>query len=211
MKINNFTIIGERHTGTNWLESIVKSNFELPVTWEYGWKHWMGFNDDRISESRNTLFLCTTRNPHDWIYSFTREPHHIPTQNKLNTDTFLFNEWISIYNNKPPPLLNKEIKEDRNMHTGERYKNIFELRKVKTEYINSFKNINPNSIVVKYEDMYNNYQEVFSKISIITGITPKNESLSIKTKTYHISDSLIKKINDNICWEAESKQNYSRR
>jgi hypothetical protein len=43
--IKKFTIMGERCSGTNFLEQIILSNFHINITWEYGWKHFFGFYD----------------------------------------------------------------------------------------------------------------------------------------------------------------------
>lgn len=35
---SKFTIYGERCSGTNFLEEIMLANFDIVVTWDYGWK-----------------------------------------------------------------------------------------------------------------------------------------------------------------------------
>jgi hypothetical protein len=55
--------------------------------------------------------------------------------------------------------------EDRNINTGERYKNIFELRKVKNKYLlNVFKNRVKNFAVLRYEDLRDNYENTLDKL-----------------------------------------------
>lgn len=211
LKIHNFTIVGERHTGSNFLEQVVTSKFNLPITWKYGFKHWMGFSDEIISKAENTLFLCTTRNPHDWLHAFFNGPHHVILQNRININAFLFNEWASFYDSHPPPLRNKEIEKDRNMNTGQRYKNIFELRSVKTSYINNFSKLNNNSLIVRYEDMCNNSRDILNKISDIISVQPKDYDIQVRTRNYNMSDSFITKVNNNIDWTTEAHQNYYRR
>ena len=44
--LKKYTIYGERCSGTNYLESIININFDSNITWEYGWKHFFGFQDD---------------------------------------------------------------------------------------------------------------------------------------------------------------------
>ena len=46
--IKKFTIYGERCSGTNYLQNLVNDNFEIELTWEYGWKHFFGFQDDKL-------------------------------------------------------------------------------------------------------------------------------------------------------------------
>ena len=38
--IKNFTIFGERNSGTNYLKAILLQNLEIKFTEEYGFKHW---------------------------------------------------------------------------------------------------------------------------------------------------------------------------
>ena len=91
--VTKFTIYGERCSGTNYLEQLITSNFELPVTWQYGWKHFFGFSD--LQNSDDTLFFGIVRSPIEWIDSFFKNPYHIPPQNK-NIKNFLFNRFYSM-------------------------------------------------------------------------------------------------------------------
>jgi len=38
-EIKYFTILGERCSGTKFLEAAIVKNFNLKITWEYNWKH----------------------------------------------------------------------------------------------------------------------------------------------------------------------------
>jgi hypothetical protein len=80
--IKKYTIYGERCSGTNYLENLIDKNFDIKITWEFGWKHFFGFNDNQLKNSDDTLFICIVRNPVDWINSFYRELHHSPIKYK---------------------------------------------------------------------------------------------------------------------------------
>ena len=41
--ITQFTIFGERCSGTNYLEECILNNFDINVTWKYGWKLFLDF------------------------------------------------------------------------------------------------------------------------------------------------------------------------
>ena len=75
MKITRFTIYGERCSGTNYLQELIELNFDVETTWDYGWKHFFGFND--LLNSDDTLFICIVRNPIDWINSLYKNKHHL--------------------------------------------------------------------------------------------------------------------------------------
>ena len=58
--IENYTIYGERCSGTNFLVRLMEQNFDnYKVTWDYGNKHFFGFHEDKLKESDNTLFTVS--------------------------------------------------------------------------------------------------------------------------------------------------------
>jgi hypothetical protein len=222
--IKYFTIYGERCSGTNFLESAIKENFVLEVTWNYGWKHFFGsYNFEKESHDSNideTLFIGIIRNPIQWLDSFYKEPHHIPPENRISPEAFLLNEHYSIINNNST----LELMNDRNFITKERYKNIFELRKVKNNYlVNDLKKYIKKYILIKYEDLKYNYDKVLSYIEnnfnlirinknlpftkIINYKGDKNEEL-YKEKKIVFSEEIINIIKNNLDKEQESSLEY---
>ena len=176
--IKKFTIYGERCSGTNYLETIIKMNFDVDITWEYGWKHFFGIYDDLIKDSDDTLFICIVRNLPDWINSFYRSPYHLPKNLKNNVKNFLNNEFYSLpytWDSKKrygEPIC-KILGEDRNMFTGKRYKNIFELRHVKIKWmLENLPNIVKNYLFIRYEDLIDDFKK--------TLFTIKNKGLKVK-------------------------------
>ena len=134
--MKKFTILGERCSGTNYLESLITKNFDVEVTWEYGWKHFFGFND--LANSDDTLFIGIVRDPHTWMNSLWREKHHLQPGLRSNIKSYLNEEFWSYYDaikHKSTGLYGKERMEDRNIYTGHRYENIFEMRKTKLKYL----------------------------------------------------------------------------
>ena len=100
--IKKFTIYGERCSGTNYLKNLILANFDVNLTWEYGWKHFFGFNEIESKDTNDVLFICIVRNLPDWINSFFREKHHMQIKykknmsNKEKLDEFLNKEFFSI-------------------------------------------------------------------------------------------------------------------
>jgi hypothetical protein len=151
------TIYGERCSGTNYLEELLLSNFDVEIVWNYGWKHFFGFND--LTNSDDTLFIGIIRNLEDWINSLYREKHHLPTHLTENIDTFLTNTFYSIKGD--------EIMDDRNIDTGERYKNIYELRLVKNKYlIEKMPKLVKNYCLITYDDLVDSFLDVMNKLKI---------------------------------------------
>jgi hypothetical protein len=181
--IKYFTIYGERCSGTNFLEGSIIYNFELEVTCKYGWKHFFGNYDFKNNdEENNTLFICIVRDPVEWINSLYTNKHHIPLENSKDINSFLFNEFYSIKNIN----INNEIIEDRNFITKERYKNIFELRKTKNDFlIFTLPKLVKNYVIIKYEDLYNNYDNVLNYIKLKFDLKMKNEIFLKNIKYYN--------------------------
>jgi hypothetical protein len=204
-KIHNFTILGERHSGTNFLERLITKNFELNVTWHCGWKHFFGFNAPSMIRSPNTLFIGIIRNPYDWIMAMRKKPHHVNPDNLNSIESFLFNEWSSMQN------MYKEIIEDRNLINNKRYKNIFELRKIKSEYL-YFKAplLCANYVFIRYEDLLYSAHSVLTTIGLKFNLKPiKNGKIKVTNKEPYIIDENIKTlIDDNINWDIENLLGY---
>jgi hypothetical protein len=202
--LTKYTIYGERCSGTNYLEELININFEVDITWEYGWKHFFGFQDDLLKNSDDTLFICIVRNLPDWINSFYREQHHLPLKYKTNMseeqkiDEFLNKEFWSIcdYNNCDTI---EENMDDRNIYTGERYKNIFELRHTKIKWmLEDLPNKVKNYIFIRYEDLINDFDKTLLKIKDKGLEIKKNIKFPLNTNNYRNSKNIKfkKKVND---------------
>lgn len=173
-----FSILGERCSGTNFLEQAMLENFNLEIAWEHGWKHFFGF--DNFENSDDTLFIGIVRDPVDWLDSFYNQPYYLPENNKKDTSSFLFNEHYS-------EEKGEEIMMDRNYITSERYKNIFELRSLKNDYlINVMPTKVKNYILIRYEDLRDDYVNTLNRIQLGFNLTRKFSSY--KKIEYYKSD-----------------------
>ena len=166
MVIKKVTIFGERCSGTNYLEELLRLNFDVEIVWSYGWKHFFGFNN--ISQnSDDVLFIGIIRNLEDWVNSLYRDKYHLPWQVTKDVETFLTGEFYSIDDKQ------NEIMFDRNIETKERYKNIFELRHVKNKYlIKTMPKLVKNYCLITYDDLVNHFDFIMDII--------KNYNLEIK-------------------------------
>ena len=219
--IKNFTIYGERCSGTNFLETIItgssyfhKNNnaaFDIPVTWDFGHKHFFGFNDqDIINHGAETLFIGIVRDPYNWLNSLFVERHHVPQCN-WSIDNFLFNEWYSIEHDRFSSLFNKEYLEDRHFETQQRYKNIFELRANKLRYLyDIMPKIAKNYMLVTYEELCDNQINIVDAISDRFGLNIQNSNY-IRAKLHqpnNILDQYRDVITKNINWDIEKLYGY---
>jgi len=224
--IKYYTIYGERCSGTNFLEYAIKENFKLEYVTHYGAKHFFGFHVFNNKELEDeTLFIGIIRNPITWIDSFYKKPHHIPLNNKNNINAFLKNPFYSLYENT-----NNIIEEDKNMLYINQdkipiYKNIFELRYIKNNYlINIVPKLVKNYILIRYEDLLNYYDTVlnflykkfdlikiehinqtFKRIEYYKG----NRNYKYERKNINLKSKIINYIKKNVNKEQENNLGYN--
>jgi hypothetical protein len=195
--LKKYTIYGERCSGTNYLQNIMSFNFDVKITWEYGWKHFFGFEDKKLNNSEDTLFICIVRNPVDWMNSLHRRQWHIANHLRTSVKSFLNEEFYS-YNDKWSGLKDgTEIMQDRNIYTGERYKNIFELRHTKIKWmLEDLPNKVKHCIFIKHEDLLNDFKNTLIKIKNKGLKVKENINFPLNTKKYvkkknYISSEII--------------------
>jgi hypothetical protein len=186
MVITQYKIFGERCTGTNYLEELMKANFDIEKAMLCS-KHFFGFND--LTNTNHILFMVIVRNPIDWLNSLYKRKHHLPNHLTKSVPKFINSEWYSIYDIPNHEKYGEEIIEDRNIYTNERYKNIFELRHIKHKYlIDDLPVMVKNYIIIKYEDLINDFNKIMHNI--------KQKGIKIKDKkTFPI----------NITWNCKNK------
>lgn len=205
-KINSFTICGERHSGTNWLENLLKIRCGLNLTWGYGYKHWINdinWNVYKRKECESTLFLCITRNIFDWIPAFFLQPHHVRSEIIGDFNLFINSQW------------NKDYKE-LNFITQKPYHNIFELRKQKLEYYYYFLPLLvSNIVIITYEELLSDTKGFLSflknefDIKVIDNQPNSFIDPHVKTK-YKLTSNQKQNIVNLTDWQTENLYGYSK-
>ena len=211
--IKQFTILGERNSGTHFLQYAMTRNFEIEYIRGPQDKHFFGFTEPLSND--DMLTICIFRHPVDWIDSYFKRLHFLPKQNRINIEAFISNEFYSVKED------GTEIMEDRNYITGERYKNIFELRKTKHDYLlNSVPKKVKNVYILKYEDLRDNFENVIMDIQAKFGLNMKNDFITKIEKykgTYNalyelkpilLNDEIKQKILDNVDREQDKCIGY---
>lgn len=211
--IDRFTIYGERHSGTNFLEQCIKQTFGLELTYFYGFKHWFGFTKPetiRYHAKYPVLFIGIVRNPYQWLQGFYNAPHHVPKQNRSSFYKFLTNEWYSVDQH------GYEMMHDRNFATRPnltRYKNIFELRQQKNKYLlEVMPIIAQNYVLISYDSFIKNQHNHLNILKYRFNLSQINDSPIVHQKQkYILLDGQIKElINNNIDWSVEEPLGYYR-
>jgi hypothetical protein len=132
-------------------------------------------------------------------------PHHVPIENRANIYSMMLNEWISLHNKNQ-----KEVMEDRNYINNERYKNIFEMRCCKLDYlINILPNYISNYIIITYEDFLINQDMILNLISTQFRLPILDTAPPVIVKNPYVVDPSVGKIiNENINWKLENIYGY---
>jgi hypothetical protein len=189
--LKKYTIYGERCSGTTYLEQIINLNFDIEITWSYGWKHFFGFND--LSNTDDVLFIGIVRNLCDWVNSLYREKYHLKPEITKNTNSFFNNTFYSFYDS------NTEIMEDRNIETNKRYKNIFELRHIKNKFlIETMPKLVKNYLIITYDELLDNFSGIMEKIKNCGLIVRSNIDFPLNINYYKSNPNkiFIKKKNE---------------
>lgn len=192
--IRYFTILGERCSGTHFVQHALLTNFHIQYI--KGEKHFFGNREFRNTLDVSTeqlslhekhmfeidkipadelLTICLVREPVEWIDSFFKRKHHVPPENKEPIEQFLSCVFYSVY--EEPPKKHAEIMEDRNWKTKERYTNIFELRRTKCEYLlDHIPKISKHYLFLRYEDLRDNYENTLENIQNQFQLWKKNDT-----------------------------------
>lgn len=207
--INRFYILGERNCGTNYIQRLISKTFDIPITFDFGPKHFMGWSNEAIAKSNDTLFLCLVRNPYDWLIALFNSKHHVPFH--MNTfEKFLLSEWYSIHHPKNHPDHGKERMDDRYWVDNTRHKNICEMRSRKLRYLKyDIPNLAKYHYHIRYEDLCNNTSGILDDIANKFNLPiNKDYENSIDKPPYKISNYDLNLIDKNIDWQTESLFGY---
>ena len=183
--IRYFTILGERCSGTHFLQHAILSNFQ-GLTYLKGEKHFFGnkeFREERLQgvdpatlslhekqmleidrvPTDELLVVSIVRHPVEWVDSFYKRKHHVPPENREPVKRFMTCEFYSIYEEGPKKGL--EIMEDRNWRTKERYRDLFELRAEKNAYLREeVPKQAKHHWFIRYEDLRDHYVDTLAKM-----------------------------------------------
>jgi hypothetical protein len=197
-KIKDFTIYGERHTGTKWLKEVISKNFNLPITQRYDHKHFFGMCDWKtLNKAHNTLFIGIIRNPYSWIRGMMKIPYHLKTNDVLN-----ISPWIS-YN----------CPKDLRWYDKKYFTDIFDLRYHKGTFLLDYMPyLVDNYIFLRYEDLISTFDEILEiiakKYNLIRSKCKNNPDRS-KLNIY-VSKKHLGEINKRTNWSFEQRIGYSK-
>jgi len=187
--IKYFTILGERCSGTNYIEKLISKNFDITYTNKYGYKdynnenahkHFFRFSEDYSkSDTDQCLFICIIRDPYEWIGSLYCKRYHLnPRMFTDKWNTYLTHAFYSVYDNPRfnEELYGKERMGDRHIYTNKRYKNIFEARSTKAKFmLYDFPKLVKHCVILRYEDVRDGYEDVLDNLCSVYNLRKLNK------------------------------------
>lgn len=219
--MSRYTILGERRSGTNFLERLISDNFDLKLDWLDGWKHFFGYSgyEDKLKNNQDVIYFCIVRNPVDFLISFYNSKLLQPIERTQNIESFLLNEFYSVYCYKEKYV---DISDDRNFKNNNlRFKNIFEMRSVKCKYLlDDLPMLVNKYYFIRYEDLKHNTEFVLDDVSNKFSLIKKNKKYIIKsdyvgirfnndiTENYRIDENIRQIIYNNIDLVTENRMGY---
>lgn len=220
--INQFHIIGERHSGTNYLNYVISNNIMSDqIEGRFGHKHWIGSacRWEEYNKAQNVLFIAIVRDFYDWIGGMNHLPHHLHlSEHSLNA---LFNErFISWHKNDITGHKTTPVQNERNYITQAFYNNIFEARDLKNQFLYHYLPfLTDNFILINYEKFIFFHRDIVSFIKDFFKIPQrrdyrvlKDQEAHTRNKThYNFAEEITEYINLRTNWATESLFGYSQR
>jgi|APSaa5957512576_1039674.scaffolds.fasta_scaffold00035_21 hypothetical protein len=218
--ISKIQLFGERHSGTTWLEYLIRDNIrEVEIVFNHGWKHGLPNYNSLIPIPEDTLFLIIHKNPYSWLLGMFEHPHHLPELAMVSWEDFLSNDFRSY----------DIITEQKIVET---FDNIFKCREEKIALFLLLRKVVKNIEFIKYEELLENpkieldflaikYNLAIWDSTIILEKYCLESAISIETfnkKDFYLKEEFFKKIPQhiieyitaNLNWKLEEQIGYSK-
>jgi hypothetical protein len=191
--------MGERNSGTNLLQELIRYNYDVPVEWPYGWKHWPDIISAQNADRDDVLIVIISRNVNDWANSFKKTMHQVPIGVKnIPFKNFLQVDWQS-YSQSDNKVLD-------NPSTLMQKRNLFysSLRDLDVK----------NKFFVTYEELCNSQENVLNRLSSVLNcqhkrvpvLTKINPGLVDTKQPYKKSNNVLTRIERDILHKQRNQQ-----
>lgn len=134
--ITRYQVVGERSSGTNFVKRLLGKNSELRPTEDLGWKH--GF-PHAAAVPADMAVVCVVRRADNWALSMHAKPWHaVPALQRLDFPDFIRAPWDSVIDRpryfpgtSNAGVVGQPLQHDRNPLSGQKFPNLFALRRGK--------------------------------------------------------------------------------
>lgn len=188
-EIERVCVLGERVSGTSFLEKLLTENTSLISVLPYNHKHFFqDINLIRKSDTRDTLFIFISRDIIEWLNSFLVNTFHADKDIRKckSMNEFIRKEWKCVFDatsgtRDTEKHFGKEMMFERNPSDGKRFSNVIQMRNAKMKHFLSLKNEVENFLHLKYEDVRDSPKEYLEGICEMFNIPMKNHYREINT------------------------------
>lgn len=177
-QITHVCVLGERVSGTCFIQSLITENTRLRAVSPYGHKHF--FQDtEKLRREKNddTLFVFISRDLVEWLNSFKNNTFHAEAsiRNCKDMSSFLRMEWKCIFDktsgtSESSSQYGSEMMFERNPSDGKRFRNVVQMRNSKMWHFLGVREHVENYLHVRYEDVRDNPETFLEDISEKFGI-----------------------------------------
>lgn len=179
--LEKFKIYGERCSGTNFIETLLKQNLpDLRKGQRYNWEKHNFVNPPFALD--DTLAVVVVRDVFDWLKSLHRSPHQVGYwYQKTDFSGFLRHEWSGVFNGflipnqRQLPVRFKELMYERHPVTGAPIENVVALRNLKIQSQLKVRNLYKNWVIYRFEDARADPQGMVATLADHFGLTPAPE------------------------------------
>ncbi|MCK5017094.1 MAG: hypothetical protein KAS32_08475 [Candidatus Peribacteraceae bacterium] len=197
--INLITIRGERRSGTNWLQKILKhTNCTIDINYKFGWKHGF-FEPIHYNQYHNSdLIIVLFKDVYSWLLSLNDDPKHMPWAKEINFSKFVRHEYYSIAD-VPWFVDNCNLKKGDELREynldGIRFKNIIQLRNAKYRDWLNIRNRIENVEYILYDDLLKNPDKLTERLRVKYKIESKPLKLRhFEKKQFYLNKEYMRDI-----------------
>ena len=175
-----FQVLGERSSGTNLADRLLRRNIAALQGDALGWKH--GF-PHVVAIPRNYLVVAVVRNALSWAHSMYGRPWHTsPNMQALDFSGFIRAPWDTIvdrgryFGMEPSDArIGEPLQLDRHPLTGERFAHLLALRNAKIAALLGLRERGCNLVLVQLEEIVRDTGGFVSRVADGFGLARKGE------------------------------------
>ena len=171
-RLRRVCILGERVSGTCFVQKLISCNTDLKVDCSYGHKHFFqDFTKICKEDTSDVLFVFVTRDIISWLSSMKNTPYHadLPIRKCTDFSTFIRMEWVCIHDSTSglsqlDKKYGSEMMNERDPDTGSRFKNVIQMRTAKIDHCMALGKVVENFVHIRYEDARDGPEDFMKKL-----------------------------------------------
>lgn len=175
-----YQVLGERCSGTNFLDNLIAANFAMKRSYAMAWKH--GF-PDILAAPKDVVFVVIFREVFGWLQSMYGKPWHSTEEIRaLPFADFIRSEWRSTVDapehfrlESGDSRIGQPLNYDLHPITGQPFASLVELRNAKAESLLSLPARGARVIYCTLDSVTRDPQATVRRIAAETGLDPSAE------------------------------------